>query len=189
MLAESQGRGQIIWPIAVKLFQSVMLQQRPRWTGGRGIISLPVLPWNTMNRPAAIGFYRYNLPPIAANVLNTDFGLCALGVQSFKPSNLKPSNLKPSVVHSLQPLPTEVFKIIGVSKDSSDAVLPNCTMCLFRLDRDSGNNIVYTHLGNTISDASGNYVFIVNKTSTYRVTGENGLVVGMTLNTLTGVLV
>jgi len=54
------------------------------------------------------------------------------------------------------------------------------------LDRDSGGNKVYVHVGSTVSDGSGSYSFKVNKTSTYRVVADNGIVVGTTLDTLTG---
>ena len=201
MLANSQGRGLIIWPIAAKLFQSVMLQQRPRFTGGRKIGlgnsrfpgTPPSLPWDDRDRPPVLNYGRYDKPPIVADITDANFSLCALGVNPInKALIMKPQKGilggQPAVVHALKVMPTEVFEINGVSKDSNDATLASCTMCLFRVDRDSGNNIIYTHLGNTTSDGSGNYSFVVNKGSTYRVTGENGSVVGMTLNTLTGVL-
>lgn len=201
MTANSGNRGQIIWPIAQKLFRSVMNQQRPRWTGGRRIPvgdsrnagTRPVLPWNFSDRPPVINFGRNNTPPVAADVLPGNFALCAVVIQPVIPSKLtKLTKLKkPSVVHSLKPMPTAVFKLTGVSKDSAGAVLSSCTMSLFRVDYDSGRNIVYTFLGQTISDASGNYSFNVNTNSNYRVTGDKGggtPVAGITLNTLIGTL-
>jgi hypothetical protein len=201
MLANSQGRGLIIWPIATKLFQSVMLQQRPRFTGGRKIGlgnsqfmgTTPTLPWDDGDRPPVLNYGIYDKPPIVADIIDINFALCELQVQPISKSVFKRPQKgvlggQPAVVHALKVMPTEVFEIIGVSKDSTNSILPNCTMCLFRKDFDSGINIIYTYLGNTTSDASGNYYFAVNKGSQYRVTGENGSVVGMTINTLTGVL-
>lgn len=205
MTANSGNRGLIIWPIAQKIFTSVMNQQRPRWTGGRliGIGSSrfsgtrPYMPWDVSNRPPVINFGKVNKPPIAADVLPKNFALCALQIQPIIPSNfVKPAYSSsvfkaPGVVHELKPLPTAVFKLTGVSKDSVGDVLASCTMSLFRIDYDSGNNILYTFLGQTISDASGNYSFNVNSRSNYRVTGDKGgvtPVAGITLNTLTGTL-
>jgi hypothetical protein len=179
----------IIFPLREKIHR-LFAQQRPRYTGGLRIAPLPIMPWNNMNRPQAIGFNRYNLPPLVANILPTNYGLCVLGIPSFKPSSFKPSSFKPSVIHALKPMPTETFEIIGVSKDASGVALGSCTMNLFRIDYDSGNNLIYTHQGKVISDASGNYTFNVNKGSSYRITADNstGPVMGVTVNTLTGVL-
>jgi hypothetical protein len=201
MLANSQGRGLIIWPIAQRLFQSVMMQSRPRWTGGRMIPvgstrhagTRPDLPWDERHRPPSINFGRFDRPPLAFQTVNKNFALCALGIPTVPLSNIvlpwASKSPSPGVVHGLKPMPNEVFKIIGVSKDNLGADLGFCTMNLFRVDIDSGNNRIYTHMGNTVSDVNGNYSFTVNRLSTYRVTGENGSVVGMTVNTLTGLLV
>lgn len=203
MLADSQGRGQIIWPIAQKLFRSVMLQQRPRWTGGRLIPvgstrhagTRPNLPWDTRDRPPKIYFGKTNLPAIAANTLDSSFALCVLGKLSIPLSEIDPVSFSskkniPGVVHEIKPLPATVDVISGISKDQSGAVLPSCRMCLFRVDYDSGKNIMYTFISSTISDSvTGAYSFNVNNTSKYRVTADDsgGTVAGITLNTLTGV--
>jgi len=199
MLADSGGRGLIIWPIALRLFQSVMLQQRPRWTGGRAISvgsmryagTRPTMPWDDGDRPPNINFGRYDQPPNASKTVDKNFGLCVLGVQPINLSQVaRPQQGalggQPAVVHALKPMPTEVFEITGVSEDKFGAVLAGCAMSLFRVDVDSGGNRVYTHLGNTVSDGSGNYVFAVNKGSSYRVTADSSGVQGITVNTLTG---
>ena len=179
----------IIFPLRNKL-HTLFNQQRPRYTGGRRVEILPTLPFGLANRPNGFQFGRYNYAPTVNQTLPIGFALCALQLSlvNNKSVNNKSVNNKPNVVHGLKPMPTEVFEIVGVSKDNSGTPLGTCTMNLFRVDRDSGNNKVYIHLGTTISDASGNYVFVVNKGATYRVTGEQSTIVGMTIDTLTGVL-
>jgi hypothetical protein len=201
MTADSGNRGLIIWPIAQRLFQSVMLQQRPRFTGGRRIPvgdqrnagTRPTLPWDDGDRPPNIAFYRYDKPAMAFQTVDRNFALCALRIQPINLSVIARLQLgqlggQPAVVHALKPMPADVCEITGVSVDNAGSPLANCTMSLFRVDRDSGGNITYVHIGNTVSDGSGNYVFAVNRTSSYRVTADNstGPVQGISLNTLTG---
>lgn len=205
MTADSGNRGQIIWPIAQKLFRSVMLQRRPRWTGGRRIPvgdarntgTRPTLPWDDSDRPPSINYGKVDGPPTASATLPINFALCALGINTIRPSSIrKPSfsnesvSKQPAVVHSMKPMPAAVFTISGISKDNAGSVIANCTMSLFRVDYDSGNNLIYKFISQVISDASGNYSFEVNRTSTYRVTGDNsgGTVFGITNNNLQGIL-
>lgn len=203
MLADSQGRGLIIWPIAQRLFQSVMLQQRPRWTGGRRIPvgdqrnagTRPALPWDDGDRPPVIGYGRYDQPPNASKTIYRNFALCALGVQPINLSNIARPQAgqlggQPAVVHAIKPLPASVFKITGITKDSAGSPLASCRVNLFRVepDRVNANNITYTFIAWTTSDGSGNYSFTVNRASLYQVVSINsgGTVVGATLNTLIG---
>jgi hypothetical protein len=189
MLADSQGRGLIIWPIAVKLFQSVMLQTRPRWTGGRGITVgsmrhagiRPTLPWDDSDRPPSINYDMYNLPPNANRTVSRNFALCALNIRRENLSEVDNPHigvqygmkgLTPAVVHPLKPMPTEVRALTGIAKDSTLTILPNAIVNLFRIDYDSGNNKIYTHIGKAITDSTGAYTFFVNRTSKYRVTAD-----------------
>lgn len=193
----------IIFPLKDKIGQTVFMQQRPRFTGGRKIGLgnsrfsgvAPALPWDDGDRPPVLNYGIYDKPPILADITDAFFGLCALGIQPInKAVILKPQKGtlggQPAVVHSLKVMPTEVFEIVGISKNNLGVALANCTMSLFRVDRDGGNNIVYTHLGNTVSDASGNYFFAVNKNSRYFVKAINAgaTVFGVSNENLTGVL-
>lgn len=75
------------------------------------------------------------------------------------------------------------FTIVGVTKDSTGAALGNCTVNLFST---ATNTLAQT----TISDASGNYSFVVDKTQLwYIVSYKAGApdVAGTTVNTLAGV--
>jgi protocatechuate 3,4-dioxygenase beta subunit len=69
-------------------------------------------------------------------------------------------------------MPTEQRLLTGIAKDSGGSPLANAIVNLFRVDYDSGNNKIYTHIGKSISDASGVYTFYVNRTSKYRVTAD-----------------
>jgi hypothetical protein len=193
----------IIFPLREKIGQTVFMQQRPRFTGGRKIGLgnsrfpgvAPALPWDDGDRPPVLNYGIVDKPPIMADIIDIFFGLCALGIQPInKAVILRPQKGilggQPAVVHSLKVMPTEVFGIIGVSKNNLGAPLANCTMSLFRLDRDSGNNIVYTFVSTTISDSSGNYFFAVNKNSMYFVKAINAgaTVFGVSNENLTGVL-
>ena len=189
MLADSQGRGLIIWPIAQKLFQSVMFQTRPKWTGGRGITvgsmrhagTRPTLPWDAASRPPSIDFGKFAKPPIAFETTSRNFALCALDNRRENLSEIDSAqralqyglfNPQPAVVHALKPMPTEQRLLTGIAKDSGGSPLANAIVNLFRVDYDSGNNKIYTHIGKSISDASGVYTFYVNRTSKYRVTAD-----------------
>lgn len=205
MLADSQGQGMIIWPIALKLFQSVMLQTRPNWTGKRGIGvgsmrhagTRPTLPWDDGDRPPSINFGRYDRPPIAAATVSRNFGLCALGIRRENLSELDDphkavqygnNNLQPAVIHALKPLPAVQKRITGIATDSTLTPLANAIVNLFRVDYDSGNNKIYTHIGKTISDATGSYSFFVNTNSNYRVTADKSdlTTAGVSYDTLIG---
>lgn len=207
MVANSGNRGQVIWPIAQKLFKSVMCQQRPRWTGGRRIGvgsdrfagTRPPLPWDDTDRPPVINYGRVDKPPIASMTLPKNFSLCALRVVPVSLSDIRVQqinsplvNKQPSVVHSLKPMPATTFYISGVSKDNTGAVLGNCIMSLFRVEKDptNPNYDIYTFISRCISDASGNYYFNVGLSMSYQITGTDGAetVWGITLNNLTGVL-
>lgn len=74
------------------------------------------------------------------------------------------------------------FTITGVTKDSSGVALGSCTVKLFLTASDVLSQ-------STISDASGNYSFIVDKTVSYYVVAylDGGTpVAGTTINTLAG---
>lgn len=74
------------------------------------------------------------------------------------------------------------YTITGITKDSSGAALGNCTVNLF-------DTLTNTLQQTTVSDASGNYNFVVDKTKAwYVVTYKAGSpdVVGGTVNTLAG---
>lgn len=187
----------IIFPLREKL-HILFMQQRPRYTGGRRVITLPVMPWDDADRPPVINFGIVDKPPTVAANIPYGFGLCATRIiniplsyfkQPIYLSSFSEQRFEPAVVHAIKPLPATLFNISGVSKDNSGAVLPNCSMSLFRVDYDSGFNKVYIWQGNTISDASGNYYFNVNNVSNYMVIAYNssGTVAGITLNILTGI--
>jgi hypothetical protein len=69
-------------------------------------------------------------------------------------------------------MPTEQRALTGIAKDSTLTILPNAIVNLFRIDYDSGNNKIYTHIAKSITDATGTYNFFVNRTSKYRVTAD-----------------
>lgn len=78
--------------------------------------------------------------------------------------------------------PERNYIISGVTKDSTGAVLGSCTVKLFN----TATNILEQ---TTVSDASGNYSFTVDKTQTYyEVSYKAGApdVAGTTVNTLAG---
>jgi len=200
MLANSQGQGMIIWPIAQKLFQSVMLQQRPRWTGGRMISggslrhagTRPTLPWDDGDRPPKLNFGRYDKPPIAGDTKDRNFALCALGIQRENLSVIaKPlatvqfgtTMLIPAVVHTLKPMPAVKRTISGITKDETAAVLPNATVYLMGMDR----GVPYV-IGSQISNGSGVYSFEVGGGFFWVVSYKSGSPdkAGATLNTLSG---
>ena len=195
MVADSGNRGLIIWPIAQRMFASkVMIQTRPRWTGGRVIPKLPVLPWAESDRPPSINFGRIDKPPIAASYLPSNFGLCGVNALSVRASGIKVEyygnpNVKrtPSVIHEIKPQPATLDIIAGISKDNVGNVLANCDISLFRVDYDSGKNIVYTFVSSVHSDSNGFYEFNVNGMSSYMVVALNGSVGGVTQNNLIGV--
>lgn len=182
----------IIWPLRDTLFTSaVMLQQRPKWTGGRGIPALPTMPWDDLDRPPAINFGRYGRPPIAASTLPVNFALAALQVpvipltavlQPPYPSPYSEQLREPAVVHPLPP-PILRYVISGVTRDSTGAVLANCDVHLVESATDIERD-------QTTSDANGQYSFTTARVGTtyYVVAYKAGSpdVTGATVNTLTG---
>ncbi|MEY2855671.1 MAG: hypothetical protein RL030_2803 [Pseudomonadota bacterium] len=127
------GLRQIIWPLRGKIFQPVFLQTRPRWTGWRGIVPSPVLPWNAAQRPPAINYGSVGKPPNADSIVPIDFGLCALGVRAGVRAGEKGRLAgTPSVIHALKPMPAKQWVITGITKDSAGAVLASCVVQLFR---------------------------------------------------------
>lgn len=80
------------------------------------------------------------------------------------------------------PLPPAYQRLVGVTKDSSGNVLGNCTVMAFR-------TVDNLFLGQTVSDASGNYDFRVpSLDASYLVVYKAGApdVAGTTVNTLVG---
>lgn len=78
--------------------------------------------------------------------------------------------------------PERNYTITGVTKDSSGVALGSCTVRLFN----TATNLLEQ---TTVSDASGNYSFTVDKTQTYyEVSYKAGApdVAGTTVNTLAG---
>jgi hypothetical protein len=78
--------------------------------------------------------------------------------------------------------PERNFTITGVTKDSTGAALGGCTLRLF-------NAASHVLAQTTISDASGNYSFVVDKTQTWYVVSYKGGapdVAGTSVNTLAG---
>lgn len=74
------------------------------------------------------------------------------------------------------------YTITGITKDSSSAALSNCTVNLF-------DTLSNTLQQTTLSDGSGNYSFVVDKTKAWYVVAYKAGspdVVGGTVNTLVG---
>jgi hypothetical protein len=198
MLADSQGRGNIIWPIAQKLFQSVMLQQRPKWTGGLRISvgsmrhagTRPTLPWDDGDRPPVIAFSRYDTPPRAFHTTSRNFALCALNTRRENLSEIEDPhkavqygllNYQPAVVHALKPLPATFFTISGVTRDSANTPLASCAVDLFETNTD-------IRIGSTTSNLDGNFYFKGERGKTYYIVAYKAGgtdVAGTTVNTLT----
>lgn len=180
----------IIFPLREKLKNGIFaLQQKPRWTGGRPIPEWPSLPWNDEDRPPQINFGTVDRPPIAAYALPSNYGLCALGLVSVekKKQVLPPQGSLwkiPSVVHELKIMPPTTYKISGITKDSTGAVLGNCTVQLFYTANDKIADEV-------TSNASGVYEFrsAAPAVNFYVVAYKAGSpdVAGTTVNTLIGV--
>jgi hypothetical protein len=180
----------IIFPLREKL-SMLFAQQRPRWTGGRKIVTLPVMPWDDFDRPPVIGYGVVDKPPIAAANVWTGYGLCATGARAVPMSSQRqPAYLasfseqrfEPAVVHALKPMPATFFTISGVTRDSTGAVLPGCAVDLFVTDTDA-------NVGSAVSNADGNYYAkgAVRGKTHYVVAYKAGSpdVAGTTVNTLT----
>ncbi len=197
MLANSRGRGMIIFPIAQKIFHSVLLQQRPRWTRGLTIPvgstrhhgTRPSLPWDDSDRPPSINFGRNDKNPDTSKVLDANFGLCALGVQPINPSVIKKPHFgllgtQPSVVHPQKPMPAKYWVVSGVTKDSTGAVLGSCVVQLFRTIDDG----IMDEITSNASTGAFEFRSASNPSNThYVVAYKAGApdVAGTTVNTIT----
>lgn len=131
----------IIWPLATKLMHAVMLQKRPRWTGGRRIPSLPGLPWNDSERPPSINFGQVDYSVIAGDTVPINFGLCALAAPPVPLSQfLHPQRTRvyyeqrrvPAAIKANPPAVGTRFVISGVSRDATGAALAGCQVLVFR---------------------------------------------------------
>lgn len=138
----------LIWPLREKLFNPVMLQQRPRVTGGRRVITLPVLPWDDADRPPVISYGRVDKPPILAANVWVGFGLCATGavawpLNAFKQppylSSFSEQRFEPAVVHALKPMPATYYTVSASTKTGTGTTLGSCQVGLFKTP--SGNRI------------------------------------------------
>jgi hypothetical protein len=156
----------IIWPLRQKMMQPVFLQQRPKWTGGLRIPSRPTLPWMFKDRPQAISFYRYDLPPL---------------IDGF-PTTGRPTTGRPSVVHRLMPPPVTWPLLSGITRDSTGVILGTCYVELLRTSDD-------LKFDGVTSDGQGNFSFKAARygTNYYIVAYKQGSpdVAGTTVNTLT----
>lgn len=176
-----------IFPLREKLRGNLWaMQQRPKWTGGRGIPELPALPWNDEDRPPQINFGRVDLPPTAAYMLPSNYGLCALGLVSVQKKILRATPYSqvtkyPSVVHELKPIPAVAYGITGLTKDSTKAILGSCIVHQMRTDIDSCVDY-------TTSGADGSYRLkggrpgLTYYVVSYKAGGTD--VAGTTVNTL-----
>ena len=111
------GRTPLIWPLLTKLMPMVACQRKPRYTAGRVIPMLPVMPWDDSDRPPVIGFGQVEGDPKMCDVIPVNFGLCAIRVQSRRlqdfvnpqrPNAASEQTREPAVVHNLvrnAPLP------------------------------------------------------------------------------------
>lgn len=180
----------IIFPLREKLFTSALfLQQRPRSTGGRQVIVLPVMPWVNGSRPGAANYGRVNIAPILNLNAWPGFGLCATGVRAVPLAALKQAPLRPNfgmkfmpdVVHALKPMPATFWQIVGKTRDSAGAILGSCVVQLFR----TSNDMI---VGDAVSNADGNYYVkgAVPNVDHYIVAYKAGApdLAGTTLNTL-----
>lgn len=185
----SDGTKQWIFPLREKLRSNLFaMQQRPRWTGGRGIPELPALPWNDEDRPPQINFGNVDLPPTAAYTLPSNYGLCALNLVSVQKKIIAATPYSqvtkyPACVHELKPIPAKYYSISGVTKDSTGAALGNCTVHLIGTTDDR----LYDQI---TSNASGVFEFrsASPKQKFYLVAYKEGGtdVAGTTVNTLVG---
>lgn len=155
----------IIWPLRARLLQPVFLQQRPKFTGGRAIPSLPTLPWMFKDRPlnGRINFGRYDMPPIFAQFGGDRFAVS-----------------RPAVVHANPPAVR--WRFDGITRDSTGVALAACEVKLFRTDTD-------IETGQITSGADGSWVLNSNNGGEhYLVAYKAGSpdVAGTTKNNLTG---
>ena len=180
----------IIFPLRAKLSR-MFLQQRPKVTGGRRVVLLPVLPWVDGDRPPNIQYGRVQGSPVLNMNCWVGFGLSATGAKSIRLQDLKQAQLRPTfggkltpdVVHYLKPMPAPYCSISGVTKYSAGAVLGSCSVELVRTDNDFS-------VSRLTSAADGTFTFrnaTPSKTH-YIVAYKSGSpdVAGTTVNTLTG---
>jgi len=170
-------------------------QQRPRWTGWRGIPEFPTLPWSDEDRPPQINFARLDVAPNAGYMLPSNFGLCVLNQLSVERKLLRTQTynsmfMRPAVVHPIKPLPVlPAQSITGVSRDSNGNPLGGCTCSLLRVVN-TGSTPLFVHVDTTVSDGSGNYSFRASAGFLYRVTFDlagSPDRAGITTKTLQGV--
>lgn len=148
-----------------KLMHPVFLQKRPRWTGGRAIPALPLLPWNDSDRPPSISFGQVEYALIAADTLPVNSSLCALGLTSIPLKQyLQPPRPRttmewariPTVVRAQPPATGTRFTFTGVSRDANGDILPSCQVLVFR----TYDNVLAAQ---TVSDGSGAWSVIVDR--------------------------
>ena len=88
----------------------------------------------------------------------------------------------------MRPLPQPSVTIAGVSRDSAGAALGGCTCTLLKVNT-VGSEAVFSQVATTVSDGSGNYIFVVGFEGPYRVMFDlDGAPIraGITLKTLSG---
>jgi hypothetical protein len=145
----------IIFPLRAKVNRPFFAQQRPKVTGGRRVVLLPVLPWVDSDRPPNIQYGRVQGVPTLNMTAWIGYGLCAVDdARSIRLRDVKQPVLRPSlgpkrvpdVVHGLKPLPAVFFTLTGTTRDSGGAALGACMVELFRAVDD-------VKIGNTVSNA------------------------------------
>lgn len=185
------GQTPIIWPLLAKL-GPIGMQRRPRYTAGRLIPMVPVLPWDDGDRPPTIGFGRVEGDPFVRRTMPVNLGLEAIGLHSQRQQDakvLQRQNAMGSLTHPpvIRYLPRNAtapfYQIGGITRDSNGAPLGGCTVELYRTDTDE-------RLLTTVSDANGVYLFtnarpgITHYVVAYKAGSPD--VMGVTVNTLTG---
>lgn len=191
---DANGLSPIIWPLLAKLRPTIAAQRKPRYTAGRVIPMLPVLPWNDFDRPrgASLGRVEGQYARMS-NTFPVNFGLAALGVPSRRladfrnPQRINPASdltRMPAIVHPLKRNSQAPFyQLGGVTRDAAGAVLGSCVVEVYRTDTDE-------RLLTTTSDASGVFLFtnVPRGIALYLVAYKAGSpdVFGTTVNTLTG---
>lgn len=145
-----------------------------RRAGGRG----PFRPW--LKTPPADGAYQYpdawSLPQMVRPVM------------FLIEAGLKKGMIFRGMRLPLPVLPTASLTIAGVSRDGNGVALGGCTCTLFRVTQAAGVT-VFTQIAQQVSDSNGNYAFVVDTETPYRVTFDlDGVPVraGITLKSLTG---
>lgn len=191
------------------------LQQRPRSTGGRAVAAKPTMPWlRILPRPlpahalksAPVADSFPVISPLACGSTALIWPLkdvlaqarlkilqrrpCSTGGQP-KPKVIPPLNLAkgaskfPSVIHMMSVFTPTSFKISGVTKDSTGAVLGNCVVKMYR----TTDNVI---IDSVTSDTNGLFEFrsaAAPPTAYYLVAYKAGGtdVAGTTVNTIVGI--